>query len=159
MEHFILVVNELYPAVELHLIGNLKQDFEQHFLLKKTGIQIHKPMPQKELHLFLATCDIGLATDIPVNHNRDIALTNKIIAYAQAGLFIVATHTAAQDEFLSKSKGNYEQVQDDISSIKNKLLELCSQKTELRKMKIERFESGRQYDWQHIAEPLLKVWG
>ncbi len=159
LENVIPVVNELYPLVELHLIGNLKPAFEAAYLQNKTGIVIHPSKSQKELHRFLSTCDVGLALEPGKDLNNQLAISNKIIACTQAGLFIVATHTAAQDEFLSKGKGNYEQVADDVISIKNTLLELCSKKTELRKMKNERFESGHQYDWQHIAEPLLKVWG
>ncbi len=156
LEYVIPVVNELFPAVELHLIGNLKQNFEQHFLLNKTGIHIHQPMPQKELHHFLATCDVGLATDIPVNRNRDIAITNKILAYVQAGLYIIAFDTEAQKDFLSANDLESQVVINTVAEISKVLIDM--NKLEMRKGKQNRFNKGNVFCWHQLSKPLVKVW-
>lgn len=156
LEHIIPVVNELYPEVELHLIGNLKQDFDQHFLQNKTGIHIHRPMPQKELHQFLADCDVGLATDIPVNRNRDIALTNKIIAYAQAGLFIVAFNTEAQKDFLLNNNLESRIVINTEGEISKVLLDIKNE--DITNGKQNRFNKGKAFGWHQLSEPLMQVW-
>jgi hypothetical protein len=158
LELVLPVVNELYPKVELHLVGQLNQSFAAKHLSNKTGIVLHEPMQQKQLHLFLANFDAGLATDIPVNRNRDIALTNKIIAYAQAGLAIAAMHTSAQDLFLKESDLHYEQMENESSSIRAALLNLYQKKKNAELNKQEQFQKGQQFAWQNLSHSLLTVW-
>lgn len=158
IEEVLPVVQQLYPAVELHLVGQLNHSFEEKFMQNKTGIVIHEPMPQKKLHHFLARFDVGLATDIPVNRNRDIALTNKILAYAQAGLAIAAMHTLAQDEFLSNSNLLYVQMENKAESIRTALESLYKMKQNAELNKQKQFETGRLYAWQKLSQPLLTIW-
>jgi hypothetical protein len=158
LEQVLPVVNNLYPQVELHLIGQLNKTFEETYLSNRTGIVLHAPMQQKQLHLFLADFDAGLATDIPVNRNREIALTNKIIAYAQAGLAIAAMHTAAQDHFLNESELQFEQMENDPSSISKALLALYRKKKTGELNKQEQFQKGQSYAWQKLSQPLLAIW-
>jgi len=158
LEEVIPVVQQLYPKVELHLIGQLNSSFEEIFLQNKTGIIVHGPMPQKELHHFLAKFDVGLATDIPVNRNRDIALTNKIIAYAQAGLAIAAMCTSAQDQFLNSSDLQFEQMENNSASIRSAFLSLYQKKKNAELNKQEQFQKGQSYAWQKLSQPLLAIW-
>ncbi len=158
LEEVLPVVNELYPKVELHLVGQLHQTFEQRYLGNQTGIVLHTPMQQKQLHLFLSEFDAGLATDLPVNRNRDIALTNKIIAYAQAGLAIVAMHTSAQDLFLKESGLYYQQMENNRSSVRNALLQLYQKKKKGELNKQEQFQKGQRYAWHNLSQPLLNIW-
>ncbi len=158
LENIISVANKLYPLVELHLIGNLKPGFEQLCLKNKTGIILHKPLPQKELHAFLSMFDIGLAIDIPVDRNRELALTNKIIAYAQAGLFIAATHTPAQDQFLINSELFFLQFGQSVTEVEAAFRTLGIKKQEIRESKKMAFKQGRVYDWEQLSIPLLNKW-
>jgi hypothetical protein len=156
LEEVLPVVQQLYPTVELHLIGQLNRSFEEKFLQNKTGIVIHEPMPQKQLHQFLAKFDVGLATDIPVNRNREIALTNKILAYAQAGLFILAFDTQAQRSFLASNELEHLMVPNNADAIKKTVGSL--KKTELNKGKEKRFDQGQVFDKSRIYEPLINLW-
>lgn len=158
LEKVLPVVRELYPKVELHLIGQLSRSFEEQYVVNKTGIVLHAPMQQKQLHQFLSVFDAGLATDIPVNHNRDIALTNKMIAYAQGGLAIAAMHTSAQDLFLKESALQYEQMENESSSIRSALLHLYQKKRDGELNKQEQFQKGQRYAWQKLSQPLLDIW-
>lgn len=158
LEQVIPVVNELYPKVELHLTGQLNKGFEAKYLTDKTGIVLHQPMPQKQLHLFLSEFDAGLATDLPVNRNRDIALTNKIIAYAQAGLAVAAMHTSAQDLFLKQSDLFSVQMENNRLSVHSALLNLYQKKKSGELNRQEQFQKGQRFAWQHISKPLLSIW-
>lgn len=158
LEQVLPVVRELYPKVELHLIGQLNKRFAEQYLTDKKSIVLHEPLPQKQLHLFLAEFDAGLATDIPINRNRDIALTNKIIAYAQAGLTIAAMHTSAHDLFLKEEDLFYVQMENDRSSIRNALLSLYHRKKNGELNKDAQFQKGQAYAWETLSQPLLTIW-
>jgi hypothetical protein len=156
LEHIIPVVNELYPIVELHLIGSMRPGFETSFLQNKTGITIHPPKNQKELHKFLSFCDVGIAADIPVNRNREIALTNKIIAYAQAGLYITAFDTEAQRDFLETNELQYQIAENTQEAIRSAILSI--DRDAIRNTKEDRFIRGQAFDWHLLSKPLVDLW-
>ena len=94
-------VAEKIPNYNFHLIGNKNRDFLSKFDLSP-NIYFHEAMEQKELHQFICKMDIGLALeDESADENRSICLTNKIITYAQAGLYVIATDTFGQRDFLT----------------------------------------------------------
>ncbi|MBX9782826.1 MAG: hypothetical protein K2X48_05945 [Chitinophagaceae bacterium] len=158
LENLIPAVNELYPFVELHLVGNLKSRFDQQSLRNNTGIILHKPKPQKELHSFLSEFDIGVAPDIPVDRNRELALTNKIIAYAQAGLYILATKTKAHLNFLSTSELQFHFTGYTTENLRESLLHLVNLKKKIRHDRVNRFKAGKAYNWETNSQELIQVW-
>ena len=96
-----------HPEIKIHLVGNANHSFIET-MNPSENIRIYKPMFQENLHNFLATMDIGLALENKTGDgNRDICLTNKIIAYAQAGLYIFATNTFGQSHFLKQIGSNF----------------------------------------------------
>lgn len=96
--------------VELHLLGDmaegyneyLKRNFPYH---KGHGLKIHSFIPHNELMSFISKFQIGLALEENVNDNRHLTITNKILQYLQAGLFIIASDTAGQREVASYFPG------------------------------------------------------
>ena len=156
LENVIPVVNELYPLIELHLIGNLKPAFAAAYLQNKTGIILHPSKSQKELHRFLSTCDVGLALEPGKDLNNQLAISNKLIASVQAGLYIVAFNTPAQTNFLRENNLQYQVIGNEKNLIFEALTKL--NKTEIRKDRENRFSQGRLFDWNHMAVPLLQVW-
>jgi len=158
LEPLLDAMADFSDQVELHLIGQLNPTFDRNFVKGKKGIYIHSPKSQQDLHEFLCDFDIGVACDVPVNLNRDLALTNKIIAYAQAGLFILATHTKAQDKFLHESALEYAQVKPEIASYYSALKKLLNQKIEFFHNRENRFKEGQKYSWDNLREPLNKIW-
>jgi hypothetical protein len=159
LEKVLKVVDDLYPRIELHLIGYLNSLFQERLLNGKRGVVIHPPMGQAELHRYLALFDAGLAADIPIDVNRDIALTNKIIAYAQAGLMIAAMHTRAQDRFLDESGLVHVKMKNEETAIRNALLELIEGRVRGSFDFKKQYEIGRKLSWERISAPLLEVWG
>jgi hypothetical protein len=69
-------------------------------------LQIIETIPQAGLNKYICSFDIGLAIEQKTSDfNRDICLTNKIFAYSQAGLYILATNTSAQKLFMEEHAG------------------------------------------------------
>ena len=98
-----------HEAIEFHILGflspNVNNELEQviaalHFV-KPPQLIFHPPIVATELAQFASQYDIGLATEPGFSINNDIALSNKIFTYAQAGLAIVASDTTAQKSFMT----------------------------------------------------------
>jgi len=136
-----------YPTIELHLIGNANTTFLAQFNLGD-NVTLHKPMPQKELHHFLAEMDVGLALeDVKAEENRQLCLTNKILAYAQAGLYIAATHTNAQQQFLASLSYEAGFVLNSTTEISQQICSVNSDVFSLEE-KQKRFENGKILSWE-----------
>lgn len=101
------VINELSLLKDkflLILIGIMDPNFYQEYIKdNREFIICRDPLPQELLHRQLIEYDVGLAVeDASTDINRDICLTNKIWAYYLSGLFILATDTRAQNEFMQQ---------------------------------------------------------
>jgi hypothetical protein len=102
------VVNALQSIktnFELHLLGHITNEDKKEFLQNisladDSNIYFHEPIPPDELTAFAAQFDIGLALEPGFCKNNNLALSNKIFTYLQAGLTIVASDTIAQKHFL-----------------------------------------------------------
>lgn len=116
IEAFKLLIKHQYGNYEkdlpisLTLIGDIDSRFHKQILqpaLKSVSaikIEILPPMNQSELHRNLANYDVGLALEFNnTDLNRQLCLTNKILAYTQAGLYILATGTPAQKAFMQEN--------------------------------------------------------
>jgi len=143
--------------VELHLYGNVNEGFKKENLDGLDNIILHGAVPQNKLHEELAKFDIGLAVDIPTDRNRELAITNKLLAYLQAGLYVMATNTKSQHSFMASfpemgicfdystnnSGGILETILNNMDSIRNN-----------RK---ERFEKFRENNWEVESLKLVKA--
>lgn len=158
LEPILAATKALYPKVELHLIGNVKEPFFQEHVSGIHGVVYHPPLPQKQLHLTLSSFDVGLALEPGRDENNQLALSNKLLAYTQAGLFIMATHTKAQDLFLQGSGLAYVQTDLEEEQLIKALLQLYDQKNMIRQYRMERFTTGRQYGWEIISRDLIAIW-
>ena len=94
LEYILPPLKKFVGTIELHLFGNLDGAFYEAHLKPMKNVFIHEPLPQKKLHNNLSNYDVGLALEIATDRNRDICLTNKLLAYFQAGLFVFASDTA-----------------------------------------------------------------
>jgi len=134
----------------------LKKKYHSIHLQHRNGIVIHAPMSQKEIHHFLSTCELGMAVDVPINRNRELALTNKIIAFAQAGLPVLTYPVHAQLSFLKEYDFCFYVSENNQSSISNVLQML--DRTELQTQRIMQFEKGKQLNWKLLSAPLSACW-
>lgn len=97
----LLLLND--PAIELHLLGDRPQGgtFTEQLNKSRIKIKYYPPVAPDALIGFSSQFDIGLALEPGFCLNNDLALSNKIFTYLQAGLAIVASNTPAQQKFVS----------------------------------------------------------
>nr|WP_294899510.1 glycosyltransferase [uncultured Pedobacter sp.] len=105
LKEVIEAVNKLAFGVVLNLYGECEKDYRQQiicFLDNKHQINFRGLLPNDDLNYALSDYDIGIASEMGHTPNRNFCLTNKIFAYVQAGLSILASDTAAQSDFLKE---------------------------------------------------------
>jgi hypothetical protein len=158
LEFILSAVKKASGKVELHLFGNLDGAFQEQYLKAATNIFTHAPLSQQELHLALGRFDIGLALDTPVDENRDLAITNKLIACLQAGLYIIAADTKAQKAYLAEMPGHGECF-DKHSNHFEPVLEQCiNNRDMIRNEKVKRYQNFKNWNWETASAELMKVW-
>lgn len=144
--------------VTLHLIGNLDNEFFESYLKGISNIIIHAPMKQADLHRVLYKFDIGLALDVPLDKNRDFVITNKLLAYLQAGLYVVATNTLAQQSFLNSWQGHGECFDYKLNNAAIVLEKIIEKITIIRNQRKARYKDFEKNNWEAASLNLLKAW-
>lgn len=132
--------------VEFHLIGNANQEYLDSQIIG-ANIKLHKSMKQDKLHEFLSQMDIGLALEnAEADPNRNICLTNKILAYFQAGCYVVATDTFGQRHFMNTLK--YEAGEIITSTLEETLLKLDRNILDIN-LKVDRWQNAKLFCWEN----------
>ncbi|MDH7911515.1 hypothetical protein [Winogradskyella sp. SYSU M77433] len=143
-----------HSDIEFHLIGNVNKEYVKDIVFAKNVI-FHEVMSQSDLHEFLRTMDIGLALESEkADYNRNICLTNKFLAYVQAGLYVLATDTFGQRNFLESI--NFEAGKLIESSLSNELSKI-DKNLFIHQAKINRWNSARQFSWEEEQTKLLEI--
>lgn len=158
LEFVIAKLKKYSSEIELHLIGSLNSKFYKTYIFENNFINVHEPLEQSCLHKYLSNFDIGLAADIPVDINRNLAISNKIISYAQAGLYILASNTSGHRHFIKNynfSAVNYSLYD---NSFDEQIQFILSNIEEIRLLREVRIFKGKQFDWDLISLELLKKW-
>jgi hypothetical protein len=144
--------------VELHLYGNVNEDFKKKYLEGLNNIFLHGAVSQIKLHGELANFDIGLALDIPTHKNRELAVTNKLLAYLQAGLYVLASDTKSQESFMA-SFPDMGICFDYAKNDSKKILETILRKMDsIRSNKRERFGKFKNNNWETESKKLVNTW-
>jgi glycosyltransferase involved in cell wall biosynthesis len=105
LKEIVEAINQLQFKVVLNLYGECKESYRQEIvqqLEKLHQVNFKGLLSNNELNNALSLYDIGIASEMGHTPNRDFCLTNKIFAYVQAGLSILASDTAAQVAFLKQ---------------------------------------------------------
>jgi hypothetical protein len=90
--------------------------------------------------------------------NNQLAISNKMLAYAQAGLFILASKTPGQEYFLQQSNLDYLQTEINENALCHSLHSLIQSKKQIRSGRNKRYINGRVYDWEFTSNQLLRTW-
>jgi glycosyltransferase involved in cell wall biosynthesis len=95
---------------KVYLLGDERPGYRQKLLARlpparRDDINFIPLVPPEQLPGKLAEFDIGLALEPRWPLNRNITITNKILQYMNAGLAIVATDTAGQQEVMAAAPG------------------------------------------------------
>lgn len=159
LEKILPVLDTKSSELQLTLIGNLRQHFFTKELSSRQYITCIDSMPQKQLHLQLAKYDVGLAIeDAGSDVNRDICLTNKIWAYFQTGLYILASDTTAQKQFIRENGGHgvttsLFEVEFDLH-----LQELLMSKNEICLLQSTRYNYALKHAWEIESNKVLNLY-
>jgi hypothetical protein len=158
LEQLLPVMEQYIGKATLTLIGNADTDFCRQHIQDKKHIQIMASLPLPQLCATLALYDAGLALEPGKDENNNLALSNKILSYYQAGLYIVASTTPAQTLFLQQQPQHgicTGLTQDALTSTINWLIE---HKHMLRQQKAARFANASATGWQQEGGLLLREW-
>ncbi|TRZ44990.1 glycosyltransferase [Robertkochia solimangrovi] len=166
-EAFKQVADFSEAACEIYLIGELETGFNQEVLqpfvetIANSSIDIKclEPMAQAVLHRMLREFDIGLALEFNTTDlNRQLCITNKILAYAQSGIYILATDTPAQKSFIKEFNDLGCLTGQNISDLKNTILKIIEEIESIRANRSERFRIGSQFSWDNESVKIIALW-
>ncbi|MBS1530097.1 MAG: hypothetical protein JSU01_07315 [Bacteroidetes bacterium] len=145
---------------ELHLLGNCSEQIKHELLEDSTGnIHFYEPMPPDKIAEFAAQFDIGLALEPGFNINNNLALSNKIFTYLQAGLCVIASDTEAQRNFMNK----YPDIgkvyrKGDTAVLSTILAEYDDQREKLQAARLSAWSLARgEMSWEAEQEKFLAV--
>lgn len=144
--------------VEMHLFGNCDQKFREQWINENKNIVLHDSIPQTELHQQLARYDVGLAIEPGKDLNNELALSNKILAYFQSGLYILASDTKAQQRFMEEHPVHGILTTLPFDELKLTIQRLADQMQVIRTFSPERFEKAKKFNWENESGRLLKIW-
>ena len=149
---------QMIDNAELHLYGHLDNHFFENELSKYKNIIVHQNITQKQLHLELSLYDIGLALDIANDENRDLAITNKIIAYLQSGLFVLASNISAHKYIINHNQTHGVCFTNSIDDNIHLLKKILSDIETIRQNKIKRYNRFKDYCWEKESVLLINKW-
>jgi glycosyltransferase involved in cell wall biosynthesis len=159
LEFVLPLVREFTGEIELHLYGNMDQVFYESWLKGMENVIVHEPLPQVALHRELNKYDVGLALELANDINRSLCITNKLIAYMQAGLFVLASDTKAQNLFIGDFPGSgVSSNLHDPSALSIVFKTLLDEKEHIRQNKLLRFQNFINTNWETASEVLLNQW-
>jgi glycosyltransferase involved in cell wall biosynthesis len=157
-------LEQLIPAIknnieiELHLFGNCNESFRNQRLTDYSNIYLHSSLPQSELHQQLSNYDIGLAIEPGKDLNNELAISNKMLAYFQSGLYILASNTKAQKRFINENPDHGMLTTLSSGDLTQTIRKLIDQKQLLRTSAIRRYENAKKYNWENESEKLTRMW-
>ena len=159
LESIFVILDEFRNEISLTLIGNVRDVFYQNEISHRKYVKVEKPMAQKVLHSILPNFDIGLALETKSSDfNRDICLTNKIWSYLQSGVYILASSTRAQSDFIDKFPSNGEVIFENTEKVNWQINKLILNKEQIRQNKKDRRMLNDLVNWEYEMSKLKSVW-
>jgi glycosyltransferase involved in cell wall biosynthesis len=144
--------------VELHIFGLPDPAFTETHIEQASNIFLHGPVRQSELHQRLAAFDIGLAIDVVADRNRELAITNKILTYLQAGLYLAVSETEAQRAFMMDYPEHGMLFRPDSEVWVRLLQALVEQQSYIRDRRTARYNAMRPQGWEYVSKALSDKW-
>jgi glycosyltransferase involved in cell wall biosynthesis len=109
LEDLLAALPYLKHEAEFHLRGSPVAGFDEWLAARIPGawrsrVFVHDFVLNEELLSRIAEHDIGFAGEMKYCRSRDLTVTNKILHYLLAGLAVIASDTAGQQEVAGKAK-------------------------------------------------------
>ncbi|TCC96221.1 glycosyltransferase family protein [Pedobacter hiemivivus] len=151
-------------SFELHLLGGFQHQGSKAYFEKLRApnlydLHFHPPIAPDELINFAAQFDIGLALEPSFSKNNDLALSNKIFTYLQAGLAVIASNTTAQRHLLT-THPEFGRLYEtgDTRSLSNALLQYTENRDQLDQARQASLMLARnKFNWEIEQVKFLKV--
>ncbi len=143
-------------SIVLHLIGNLRSGFKAE-IGSRDYVNHHDSMNQQLLYSTLSSYQVGLAIeDDQVDFNRQLCITNKLLAYIQAGVFVLYSDTPGQLQFMENHKDlgfniNINDKEETISKLKH----IIDSYSTIEKERVERFHRAKVFGWEYHSATWL----
>lgn len=161
LEDIIRALNVINNSlIELHFLGALSSELQHYFNnLATFEIQYYTPIEADEIFDFASKFDIGLALEPGFCFNNKIALSNKIFTYLISGLAILASNTAAQQDFLQENKNIGELYQTgNTKALTDIITKLFNNREQLNEYKRNSFNLAQsKYNWELEQNKFLKI--
>ena len=158
LESLLQVMDHFEQTIELTLIGNPVPEFVDNWIQNRSYVHIIPPLRASELYASLSSYDIGLALETSTEENRKYCLANKIWAYFQSGLFILATNTLAQEQFLKEYKNHGFVCENKEESYSKAIGWIMDHIIQIRNERTKRFEEARSIGWENERRKLESKW-
>jgi len=110
LEDLLAALPHVKHEAEIHLRGMPVAGFDDWLSARvpqkwRHRVFVHGLVPNDELLSRISEHDIGLAGEMKFSISRELTITNKILHYLLAGLAVVASDTAGQQEVASRAHG------------------------------------------------------
>lgn len=159
LEIILPVLDKYSNEFHLTLIGSVRKDFDTTELKHRNYIEKLGTFTQYKLNQLLHTFDVGLAIENSFSDfNRNICLTNKIWAYFQSGVFIFASDTEAQKEFILENMESGIIISLNKESLEEGFKILIRDIKLIRSAKKVRYKLAQQNSWESESIKLANIW-
>jgi len=158
LEQILPVLDNFKDNVRLTLIGNLKKSFFENYLINRAYVTTIPSLSQEELHRGIEQYDIGLAVEPGKDVNNNLAISNKIWAYFQAGLYILASGTKAQSSFIKKFSGHGVITSLEGDDLRRTITLLLDKRNTILANKLARWKFAQNHSWSSESSKLLEIW-
>ncbi|MBE0612756.1 MAG: glycosyltransferase [Burkholderiales bacterium] len=162
LEDLLAALPRLEHRAEIHLRGNPVSGFAEWFAdhvpeTWRSYVFVHDLVPNEELLSRIAEHDIGFAGEMKYCKSRDLTITNKILHYLLAGLAVVASDTAGQQEVAVKARGAvFLYPSGDPMALSHRLNALLESKERLQLAKTAALQAAEQtFCWERQESALL----
>ncbi|WP_316832711.1 glycosyltransferase [Pedobacter aquatilis] len=158
LEEFLLIVNKLNIMVEIHLVGEVEEEYKNTLLLStsdKCLLTFHPLVDADKLCDLLSEFDIGLAIELHQPKNREFTITNKFFQYIQCGLPVIATNTIGQMEIFKKFTPGLLVDFENISD--HEIKSLLTAKDILERFQEQVVLAATAYSWENEVVKLLNL--
>lgn len=164
LEEFLVNWSRLPSACgRITLIGAMAAGFASRLfdlipVPARDRVRLHPPVPPDALPSLLADYDVGLALEPREPRNKDLTVSNKILQYLNAGLAVVATPTAGQNEVMRLAPEAGIVIDLHSATMRSQLEELLLDRARLaRAQTAARTAAEQHYHWEKYAPTLVAL--
>lgn len=118
------------------------------------------PASPERMEALAAEYDLGLASEVPINRNREVCLTNKLFSFILAGIPPLMSATAAQQRFaIEAGLADLVYPIGDAPALANLIDHILAEPAQLASLREKIWRLGRErYNWETEAAVLTKLY-